>query len=214
MNIDVLIVNVNLDLETTDGCEAIRARLAELRDDLTYAIVHWRAPDLAARTAAARGVLLGPNETPFPAYPDDLQGLLAWVRDQPGPLLGICGGHQVLALAHGASVGPVHDVPAATTTYANMPKVSGMTTARIVRDDRLIEGLPPEVRVASSHVDEVKSVPEGFRLVLKGEISPIQLMAHEVRPLWGAQFHPERGEDDGAGSALLSRWLDLFESEP
>jgi GMP synthase-like glutamine amidotransferase len=210
VNIDVLIVNVNLDLETTDGCEAIRARLAELRDDLTYEIVHWRAPNLAARAAAARGVLLGPNETPFPAYPDDFQSLLAWVRDQPGPLLGICGGHQVLALAHGATVGPVHDVSPATATYAGMPKVSGPTGARIVSADGLTQGLPTEFQVASSHVDEVKNVPTNFHLVLEGEVSRVQLIAHDHLPIWGAQFHPERPAPGDHGTALLERWLEAI----
>jgi GMP synthase (glutamine-hydrolysing) len=210
VSLDVLIVNVNLAPSTTEGCEAIGARLSQLRADLAWEIVHWQATDLSDRARAARGVLLGPNESPFPAYPDDFQGLLAWVRDQPGPLLGICGGHQVLALAHGSAVGPVQNVPPATETYAGMPKVSGPTGARVVSADDLTAGLPTKFQVASSHVDEVKDIPEGFHLVLEGEVSRVQLIAHDELPIWGAQFHPERPASGDVGAMLLERWLETI----
>ena len=210
MTLDVLVVNVNLDPSTTEGCEGIRSRLLVLRPDLGVELIHWRDPSLSQIAQGARGLVLGPNENPFPSYPDVFQGFLAWVRDQTGPLLGICGGHQVLALAHGARVGPVHDVPAATTSYAGMPKMEGMTQARRVSDDPLCQDLPEHFEVSSSHVDEVKALPEGFRLRVEGMRSSVQMMAHERGPVWGVQFHPEHERAGYAGARLLERWLALL----
>lgn len=210
MKPDVLVVNVNLSPATTQGCEAIRSKLMVLRPDLTVSILHWRDGALSATASEARGVVLGPNENPFPSYPDEFQDLLDWVREQTGPLLGICGGHQVLALAHGSRVGPVHDVPPATTSYEGMPKVEGMTPGRRHGDDILCQDLPDHFEVSSSHVDEVKDLPKGFKLVVEGRVSTIQMMALERSPVWGVQFHPEHERAGYAGARLLERWLALL----
>ncbi|MBD90722.1 MAG: hypothetical protein CL940_10315 [Deltaproteobacteria bacterium] len=210
MRTDVLVINVNLNPATTEGCEAIQARLQMLRPELSVAVMHWTDASLEKEAENARGLVLGPNENPFPSYPDSFRGLLDWVRVQGGPILGVCGGHQVLALAHGAHVAPVHDVPPATTSYAGMPKMDGLTPTRRVREDPLCADLPERFEVSSSHVDEVKSLPEGFRLILEGAPSVIQMMRMEGRPVWGVQFHPEHDRAGDAGRGLLERWLDLL----
>jgi GMP synthase (glutamine-hydrolysing) len=213
MSAALLVVNLNLDPGETAGCEAIAAALRSLDPSVETAIVPWRevGPRLVSRLRP-RAVLLGPNGTPFPAYPPEFDRFLGWVRSRRGPTLGICGGHQALALAHGSPVGPVHSVPAATTTYEGMPKESGPRTIRLLGDpDPLLRGLPDEPEVAVSHVDEVKEVPPGFHLLAIGDPCHVQAMRADRRPLVGVQFHPERpprpGMDDWAGLVLLRNWL-------
>jgi len=204
----VLIVNVNLDPETLEGCEAIGARLAALAPEVEIRHAHWTdAPETVARWVPDR-VVLGPNEAPFPAYPGAFGAFLAWLRGFDGALLGICGGHQVLALAHGASVVPVFDVPPATDSYEGMPKVSGAVEVGVCAADHpAFEGLPATLLVAASHVDQVDQVPAGFRAVATGDPCAIQAIAHEERPQLGVQFHPERPTDGGHGDILLRNWL-------
>ena len=221
----VLIVNINLAPTMLEGCSAIAAALERLAPDVETRIRPWRtlldpatgalAPELLRWAPAA--VVLGPNDTPFPAYPPAFDRFLAWVRARRGPTLGICGGHQALALAHGAPIAPVHRVPAATTSYAGMPKVSGPVRIRLLGDpDPLLAGLPDEITVMASHVDEVKDVPPGFRLLAFGEPCRVQILRADRRPMWGVQFHPERalpagigGDDapDGHGLTLLANFL-------
>ena len=201
----ILIVNINLSPTMLEGCTAIAdafEALAPTLPDRTLEvrIRPWRTLLDPTGTLAAdllkwgpSGVVLGPNGTPFPAYPPAFDRFLAWIRARRGPTLGICGGHQALALAHGAPVAPVHPVPAASETYDGMPKVSGATRIRLMGDvDPLIVGLPEEPWVMASHVDEVKDIPPGFRLLALGDPSRIQILRSDRRPMWGVQFHPER----------------------
>jgi GMP synthase-like glutamine amidotransferase len=209
----ILIVNINPDPRTLEGCEAIASALGAVETRIRP----WRtlldptgslAADLRAWQPAA--VILGPNDTPFPAYPPAFDRFLSWVRARRGPTLGICGGHQAIALAHGAPVGPVFPVPAATTTYSGMPKVQGVTRVRLLGDpDPLLANLPDEVDVMASHVDEVKDLPPGFRLLALGDPSRIQIFRADRRPLWGVQFHPERPLPEGHTN-IAKQILDNF----
>lgn len=200
MTVRVLIVNINLAPTMLEGCNAIAAALERVAPDVETRIRPWRTLLEPTGTLAADlqkwgpdAVVLGPNETPFPAYPPAFDRFLAWIRARRGPTLGICGGHQALALAHGAPVGPVFKVPAATASYEGMPKVSGLTRIRLMGDaDPLLFGLPDEPAVMASHVDEVKDVPPGFRVLALGDPSRIQILRADRRPMWGVQFHPER----------------------
>lgn len=213
----LLIVNINLSPRTLEGCRAIAAELdaiaAEQGLKLDTSIAHWRSIDASTVKKRRPGaVVLGPNETPFPAYPAEFDAFLGWVRRRRGPTLGICGGHQALALAHGAPIGPVHAVPAARESYAGMPKVSGPTGVRLLGEwDPLLDDLPLELRLHASHVDEVKDIPEGFRLLAIGDPCHVQMIKADRRPLYGVQCHPERAveDDGGAGRRLLANFLAL-----
>jgi len=205
----LLIININPSAATLDGCRAIARRVRALDPELAVVIRHWRliTPKLIGHLRPA-GVILGPNGTPFPAYPPAFDRFLAWLRARKGPTLGICGGHQALALAHGAPVGPVAPVPAATTSYAGMPAVRGPVPIRLLADpDPLTDGLPLEFTVAASHVDEVKEVPPGFRLLALGDPCKVQILRADRRPLWGVQFHPERPLTPDHGAVLLANFL-------
>ncbi len=206
----LLIANINPDPRTLDGCRAIKRRLRELDAALSVTIRHWRQLDpRAMRRLRPAALVVGPNETPFPAYPSAFDDFLGLLRARRGPTLGICGGHQALALAHGGPIAPVHRVPAATESYAGMPKVAGDVLIRVLGDpDPLTAGLDSELLVRASHVDEVKEIPRGFRLLAIGDPCHIQIIRADRRPLWGVQFHPERVVDQAdAGGRLLRNFL-------
>lgn len=213
-------MNINYDPRTLEGCERIADAIYALDPEVEVMVRPWRllldatdalAPDLARWAPSA--VVLGPNETPFPAYPIAFDRFLGWVRARRGPTLGICGGHQAIALAHGAPIGPVHAVAAATTSYAGMPKVSGPVRIRLMGDtDPLVDGLPADFVVTASHVDEVKDIPAGFHAIAIGDPSRIQIFRSDRRPMWGVQFHPEKAPADGSedfGPQILNNFLEI-----
>ena len=202
------IVNVNPDPRTLEGCLEIRGAFAALDGEMDLSIVHWPEWVAAvAETGENSPLVLGPNDTPFPAYPDAFADLLQAVRRHRGPLLGVCGGHQVLALAHGARVAPVRGALPALVSYEGLPRIEGMVRVRRVADHALWAGMEDEVEVAARHVDEVKDLPAGFELLATSDVCPIQAMYATRSHAVGVQFHPEREASGMAGRTLLSNWL-------
>ena len=107
MKRSLLLVNINLDPKTLDGCHEIRQVLTELEPSLEVSIVHWRdLSDATVERLRPSAVILGPNENPFPSYPPEFNGLLEWVQKRQGPTLGICGGRRSVSPS-GASHAPV-----------------------------------------------------------------------------------------------------------
>jgi GMP synthase-like glutamine amidotransferase len=211
----LLVLDVNVIAGGSTGCLAIAERLANLEPDVQVEHGHWRDHTTyrEVTSPAPDAFVLGPNTTPFPAYPEDFSEFLAWVRDYQGALLGICGGHQVLALAHGATVAPAHDVPPATTSYQGLPKLKGPTRITVEHTAHpLLLGLPSVVTLTASHVDEVRALPANFERLARGEACAIQIMGHLTRPQFGIQCHPERPSDDADGGRILRNWLTLIKA--
>jgi GMP synthase (glutamine-hydrolysing) len=95
------------------------------------------------------------------------------------PVLGICYGMQLMAHAMGGKV-----EPSARREY-------GPATAVVTDADGLFRGLPRSLDVWMSHGDRVDDPGSGFRPVAKTDSTPFAAVAHESRPLYGVQFHPE-----------------------
>ncbi|RLI87560.1 MAG: GMP synthase subunit A [Archaeoglobales archaeon] len=102
-----------------------------------------------------------------------------YVKELDVPILGVCLGHQLLAKIFGGEVGKGE-----VGGYAEV-------IVRIVEDDEIFEGLPRELRVWASHSDEVKKLPENFKLLAESDICKIEAMKHVEKPIYGVQWHPE-----------------------
>jgi GMP synthase (glutamine-hydrolysing) len=95
------------------------------------------------------------------------------------PILGICAGHQFMALYLGGEARP-----------ARVPEF-GRTEVTVEDEGDLFAGLPKRFVVWESHNDEVTRPPPGFRTLARSQNCPVQAMQAEDRPLYGVQFHPE-----------------------
>ncbi len=95
------------------------------------------------------------------------------------PILGICAGHQYMALHFGGEAKP-----------AEVPEF-GNTELTVEEPGDLFLGLPRTFTVWESHNDEVSRTPEGFRPLASSKNCAIQAMQASGRPLYGVQFHPE-----------------------
>jgi anthranilate synthase component 2 len=135
---------------------------------------------------------------PGPGHPAEAGGIVAAIRLLCGrvPLLGVCLGHQALALAFGGRIvrhAPVHGHPSA------------------IRHDgtELFAGLPPDVPMGRYHslgVDPA-SLPECLRITAWSPDGVVMGLAHRTAPAWGVQFHPESVLSGAAGIALLARFV-------
>ncbi len=95
------------------------------------------------------------------------------------PILGICLGHQLIAEVFGGEVGR-----GKTGGYAEVE-------VEIVDEDDLFKDIPKKIKVWSSHMDEVKRLPENFSILARSNVCDIEAMKHKKKPIYGIQWHPE-----------------------
>ncbi len=152
-------------------------------------------------------ILLSPQDSPWHRYERDCAVQLARLKellvqainDYHIPVLGICGGHQFLALAFGGTVGFIDSKFDGTKPDA-YPKDAlaekGDVVLETLADDPVFRGIvshPGTFRVSESHYEEVKQPPTLFVNLARSETSQIQLLRLPNRVVYGFAFHPERG---------------------
>ncbi len=154
-------------------------------------------------------IILSGQSHPWERYsPESLSGVFSVIREAKQPILGVCGGHQQMALAFGALVGLMGRLEPGEG-YEGAKRERGFfeveTNARgIFRD------LPDKITVWHSHFDEVKSLPPHFVATASNDACPIQAMQHTDLPLFGVQFHPELFNDAHPdGRQVLENFLHL-----
>lgn len=159
-------------------------------------------------------LVLSPQGTPWYRYRGDsevrLEALKANLREfvlrHKKPVLGVCGGHQFLALAFGGSVDFID--PQFQGKYPKHYPLEAESERGIVRletlmDDPIFQGVasfPGSFYVMESHYEEVKSVPSPFVNLARSARSEAQLIRIPGLTVYGTAFHPERGWTDPDGT--------------
>jgi len=119
-----------------------------------------------------------------------------YVDEAKVPILGICVGHQYLAVHYGGKAGP-----------ADAPEF-GKATITISEEDSLFKGLPSQMVVWLSHNDEVTELPEGWRTLAHSEGTPVQAFEWPERSIYGVQFHPEVDHSE-YGREILGNFVEV-----
>ncbi len=115
-----------------------------------------------------------------PANPKDIGTCLAIIRETRVPLLGVCLGHQAIAVAFGGEVshspsGPLH----------------GKTTLINHNGNSIYQGLPNPLVGGRYHSLAITKLPQELEVTAKTEDGIIMGIKHKQRPIYGLQFHPE-----------------------
>lgn len=112
------------------------------------------------------------------------------------PILGICAGHQFMALHLGGE--------------AKRARIAefGKTQLFVKEKDEIFHGIPESFVVWESHNDEVTAAPRGFRVLAHSRNCAVQAMRAPDRPLFGVQFHPEV-EHTEHGREIFSNFLQI-----
>jgi GMP synthase (glutamine-hydrolysing) len=199
---------------TIDGQGAspreLRASLERIRPGLDIVIEPYTevSPQRIQDLSPSHIVLSGQSH-PWDLYsPESLSGLFEVIRDAPRPILGVCGGHQQIALAFGAPVGLMERLTPGEG-YEGARRERGFFEVE-TDGNGLFDDLPRLVTVWHSHCDEVQELPTGFRRAAFNDTCAIQAMQHESKPLFGVQFHPELFDDEHPqGRRIVENFLNL-----
>jgi anthranilate synthase component 2 len=163
-------------------------------DSFTYNLVQAIAvlePDVrVVRNDAfdvAREISRGPSRivvSPGPGRPEDAGNSLATIRAAEAagiPLLGVCLGHQAIAVLHGATVGrapaPVH----------------GKTSRISHGGGDIFAGLSNPFEATRYHSLTVveNTLPPELAATARSEDGLVMGLRHRSLPVFGVQFHPE-----------------------
>ncbi len=160
-------------------------------------------------------LVLSPQATPWHLYSKSKSAefenakelLLEAILDTGIPVLGICGGHQMLALAFGGSVGFIDrnlDLQLPDTYPKEGIAEKGIVVVDTLYPDPVFRGIvehPGRFLVSQSHFEEVKSVPTPLVNLARSSLSEIQILRLPGRPVYGVAFHPERGWESSPNPA-------------
>lgn len=144
--------------------------------------------------ASFDGVLLSPG----PGTPERAGVCVELVRECAGsvPLLGVCLGHQAIAVAFGAVVERAPEL------------LHGKTSAVLHDGSGVLAGLPSPFTATRYHSLTVRpdSLPHELEVTGRTEGGVIMALRHRDLAVEGVQFHPESVLTEG-GHRMLASWL-------
>ena len=166
--------------------EVLGAQVTVVRcDEIDSSGLRKKSPDL---------VVFGPG----PGRPEQAGSTVGAIRDLAGeiPILGVCLGHQAIAMAFGGTV-IRHRV------------VHGHATPIHHDSSGLFAGLPPATPMTRYHslvVDPI-ALPECLHISAWSDDGGIMGLRHRELPIWGVQFHPESVLSGAPGSRLMRNFV-------
>ena len=114
----------------------------------------------------------------------------SFLKSYQKPVLGICFGHQVMGMLHGAEM-------------SRCPEDRDWQSIDCISPNPLWEGISNPVQMREDHC-EVIDLPTGFRHLARSEVSENEAMQHVQNPWFGVQFHPE--VSGPAGEKLIANF--------
>ncbi len=129
--------------------------------------------------------------------PEPYLDTFRWILDENRPILGICFGHQIMGLLHGARV-------------ARMKEDRDFQEIEVIKDDLLFERLPDVFEMQEDHCEHI-SVPKNFDLLACSDACINEAMKHRDKLHYGVQFHPE--VSGNYGNILLENFAALVISQ-
>lgn len=159
-----------------------------------------RAPhqDLPANAENYDRIMISGSKTSVEEESPWIDALDEFIRrsvENGKPVLGVCYGHQSLNRALGGRK---------LTRRAKRGEFGWGEVERLDLEDGvgslLLQGIPRKFHTFQWHNDEVSALAPGMRLLARSETCPVQACELIGKPVFGVQFHPERGVDRGERS--------------
>jgi anthranilate synthase len=168
--------------------------LAEYFRRLGVEVETYRAPISAEAVLAKKPdfVLLSPG----PGLPKDLglPTLIQGLAEKGMPMFGVCLGLQGMVEAFGGSL-----------KQLKVPHQGKQWTLQH-KGENFLKGIAPEANVAAYHAWVADIVPPCFNVIARNEQGDVMAIAHQDKPIFGVQFHPESilTLENGAGLSMIA----------
>ncbi|GAA2436995.1 type 1 glutamine amidotransferase [Streptomyces mauvecolor] len=126
---------------------------------------------------------------------DFYRPLIDLVMQADVPVLGICGGMQIIAVAAGAEL-------------AEGPQRVGGHEAHVDKEEALFSYVKPTVTVFHRHTLYLQAAPKGFRSIGRSEHAPVEFMRSDDGRIFGSQAHLEFRND---GMEILRGFAEQYQ---
>ncbi len=179
-----------------DNYDSFVFNLVQYLGQLGAQVVVARNDEVAVGDVTAYdGVLLSPG----PGMPQDAGvsvELVGACEDKGVPLLGVCLGHQAIAVAHGATVSRAPEL------------LHGKTSEVVHAGAGVLRDLPNPFTATRYHslAVEQDTLPPELAVTGRTGSGVVMALRHRDLPVEGVQFHPESVLTQG-GHTLLAAWL-------
>lgn len=141
-------------------------------------IFAWNAPKALEFAKKAKGIILSGG--PESVSADNAPFIPADILAMDLPILGICYGMQALCHAFGGQVA------------ASDEREFGYADITVSNDNALFQHIQADkFSVWMSHGDKVTQSADGFHTIAQSQNAPCAAIAHDTKPIYGLQFHPE-----------------------
>lgn len=158
-----------------------------------------------------KAILIGGRSKTFSRARDEQ--FYELIRTTKIPLIGFCGGCQLIGQAYAAKVGPMRKLrdgekDLGPSYHPGMYKEWGFMKVQVGKADALFAGLTPELTVKEMHAYQMLEPPKEFDLLASTTECRVQAIKHRQRVLYGVQFHPEAYDNEHLdGRTLLANFF-------
>lgn len=139
-------------------------------------------------------ILSGSSRLPIAYNLDVLAPELKLIRECTSPLLGICFGAELLAVAYGGTLRDTEH------------KEKGIYTITALSNDPLFQGRD-SFDAYEAHRWVIDTIPTELELLASSDMGP-EIVRHRTKPQYGFQFHPEKMCDETYGDELFRSFLE------
>ncbi|MFC1722389.1 type 1 glutamine amidotransferase [Patescibacteria group bacterium] len=139
-------------------------------------------------------VLSGGHDIPKALFGENIQAERALIKNIQVPLIGICYGFELIAQVYGSKLGKL------------ATKEKGVIKIYSIKDDPIFAE-KKEFNVFEAHQWFINALGKDL-IPLAKSIDGIEIFKHNVKLIYGFQFHPEVFEQENDGYVLLEKAIE------
>jgi GMP synthase-like glutamine amidotransferase len=179
-------------LVVDNGTSYLRELLALFSEHEVMAVTRRGFSKEAAASCDAV-VLSGGHSFTVSEHDREYANELDYIKNGSRPIIGICLGFELIAHAFGATLERLGE------------NEKGIIKIKAVCQHPILSGLS-EIEVYESHRWVIKNVQSPL-VELASSRDGCEVVAHETKPIFGFQFHPEMFPDKTTGKAIIKNCL-------